>query len=34
VEKPEEEKSLGRPRLRRKDNIKMDLKQDGKALTG
>jgi len=34
VEKTEEERSLGRPRHRWEDNIKMDLKQDGKAATG
>jgi hypothetical protein len=34
VEKPEEERSLGRPRHRWEDIIKMDLKQDAKAMTG
>jgi hypothetical protein len=34
VEKPEEERSLGRPRQRWEDIIKMDLKQDAKATTG
>jgi hypothetical protein len=34
VEKPKEERSLGKPRHRWEDNIKMDPKQDGKAVTG
>jgi hypothetical protein len=29
VGRPEENRSLGRPRLRREDNIKMDLKDLG-----
>jgi hypothetical protein len=29
VEKPEGKKPLGRPRLRRVDNIKMDLREVG-----
>ena len=34
VEKTEEERSLGRPRHRWEDNIKINLKRDGKAATG
>ena len=33
VERPERKKPLGRPRLRREDNIKMDLQEVG-ACTG
>jgi hypothetical protein len=34
VGKPERKRSLGRPRLRRVDNIKMDLRENGVVWTG
>jgi hypothetical protein len=34
VEKPEGKRPLGRPRRRRKDNIKLDLRGDGVVWTG
>ena len=32
VEKPEGKRTLGRPRRRREDNIKMDLQEVGRGL--